>query len=74
VKRITRAENPFPHPPFRPHPEGYRDVHMVGVAYKWEHPLELPLAPGSLRRQCHGNRLPRCPFAEIAQEGESWHI
>jgi hypothetical protein len=72
--RLSRSENPFPHPPFRPHPEGYRDVHMVGAAYKWEHPLELPIVTGSLHRQSHTNRLPRCPFRQISSEDEAWRI
>lgn len=69
-----RHPNPFPRNPFIPMPEGYLDVHMDGSAYKWEHPLELPLTPGSLHRQSFGNRLPRCPFRIIPLEEEAWHI
>ena len=57
-----------------PEPEGYRDIHMEGVYYKWEHPLELPIVLGSLHRQNHANRLPRSPVRQLSDSDEAWHI
>lgn len=71
--RLTRAEHPFPMPPFMAEPEGYNDVHMEGVAYRWEHPLEPAFSVGALRRQCPG-RLPNCPFHHVSQEVDNWRI
>lgn len=69
-----RFPHPFPQMPMIPDPEGYRDLHMSGVYYKWQHPLDLPIVSGSLHRQSYANRLPRCPVLQLNRDEEFWQI